>query len=298
MCLSIKKHIFSKKTKNTLKYEFYAKFTNFKLHYNLNIMSKTPWKNISFHTEEHIGILTLNRPHKMNALNGETLNEISSLLDRVEKDESCWGLIITGAGEKAFVAGADISEFVGKSQKKGKELAFTGQESVFDKIENFPKPILAAINGYALGGGLELALACHLRYASSQAKMGFPEVSLGLIPGYGGTQRLPALIGKGKAMEMILTGEAVSAEEALRWGLVNKVTETESLLEESKKCLQKMFRNSRHALSKAIRAINAYNMPDKKGYRIEIESFGELFSSSDFEEGVSAFLEKRKARFK
>lgn len=261
-------------------------------------MSKTSWKNLGFHTEEHIGILTLNRPHKMNALNGETLNEISSLLDKVEKDESCWGLIITGAGEKAFVAGADISEFVGKSQKKGKEMASLGQESVFNKIENFPKPILAAINGYALGGGLELALACHLRYASSQAKMGFPEVSLGLIPGYGGTQRLPALIGKGKAMEMILTGEAVSAEEAQHWGLVNKVTKTESLLEESKKCLQKMFRNSRHALSKAIQAINAYNMSDEKGYHIEIESFGELFSSPDFEEGVTAFLEKRKPNFK
>lgn len=261
-------------------------------------MNLPTWKNIRFHLDEHIGTLTLNRPQKMNALNGETLHEISLLLDEIEKDESCWALLITGSGEKAFVAGADISEFVGKSQKEGEEMAFLGQKTVFDKIENFPKPILAAINGYALGGGLELALACHVRYASSHAKMGFPEVSLGLIPGYGGTQRLPALIGKGKAMEMILTGEAVSAEEAHRWGLVNKVTDPENLLEESKKCLQKMLTNSRHALTKAIQAIHAHNMPHKKGYQIEIESFGELFSSPDFKEGVDAFLKKRKPNFK
>lgn len=281
-----------------MKYEFYMKFTSFKPHYSLNFMSKTPWKNLSFHTDKHIGILTIHRPQKMNALNRETLKEISLLLDEIENDKSCWGLIITGAGEKAFVAGADISEFVGKSQKEGKEMASSGQESVFDKIENFPKPILAAINGYALGGGLELALACHLRYASPEAKMGFPEVSLGLIPGYGGTQRLPALIGKGKAMEMILTSEAISAKEALQWGLVNKVIEAKNLLEESKECLQKMFNHSRHALTKAIHTINAYDMHDKKGYRIEIENFGKLFSSSDFKEGVCAFLEKRKPNFK
>lgn len=269
----------------------------FKKRQNPTTMDTHYFENIAFTCTDNIGILSIRRPNKMNALDVQTLKELADILIHIEEDRDCWGLIITGVGNKAFAAGADISEFYGKSQKEGQEIAQWGQKHVFDKIENFQKPVIAAINGYALGGGLELALACHLRIASKNAEMGFPEVSLGLIPGYGGTQRLPALVGKGKAMEMILTGERISAEDAYQWGLINEVTGINDLVHKAKEKLNRMFLHSRTALSTAIKTIHASTLPNNKGFQIEIENFGKLFSTSEFEEGVAAFLEKRKPRF-
>jgi enoyl-CoA hydratase len=258
---------------------------------------------MSFNTillEEKNGILllTINRPTQMNALNSETIFELNKALKMANENTSIGVVIITGSGEKAFVAGADIKEFADFSVAQGKELATKGQELLFDYIENMSKPVIAAINGFALGGGLELAMASHIRICSENAKMGLPEVSLGVIPGYGGTQRLPQLVGKGKANEMVFTAGMINAEDALKWGLVNEVCPLEELLTKAEKIANKILSNSPLAISSAIRAINANFKEGVDGFAIEINEFGLSFGTSDFKEGTTAFIEKRKASFR
>ena len=255
------------------------------------------FKNILVNQENGIATVTINRPTKLNALNKLTIEELHEALVQIEMQETIKVVILTGSGEKAFVAGADISEFAHFSVNDGGRLAAKGQEMVFDFIENFSKPVIAAVNGFALGGGLELAMACHFRMASDNAKMGLPEVSLGVIPGYGGTQRLPQLVGKGKAMELIMTAGMISADEALNCGLVNHVTTPEDLLPLTQKIAHKIMRNSLVAIRGAIKAVNARYTDGVNGYETEVEAFGDCFGTEDFKEGTTAFLEKRKADF-
>ena len=255
------------------------------------------YDNISVKKDENISLITINRPSKLNALNRATIKELHEAFDKAEDDEDIRVIILTGSGEKAFVAGADISEFDDFNVKEGSKLAKKGQEILFDFIENLSTPVIAAVNGFALGGGLELAMACHFRIASDNAKMGLPEVSLGVIPGYGGTQRLPQLIGKGKAMEMIMTAGMITAEEALHFGLVNYVVSQDELLPMAEKIAGKITLNSPSAISAAIKAVNANFKDGVNGFKIEIEEFGKCFGTEDFEEGTTAFLEKRKANF-
>ncbi|MCY4778492.1 enoyl-CoA hydratase-related protein [Sphingobacterium sp. UT-1RO-CII-1] len=254
-------------------------------------------ENFTLKIEEKTAYITINRPDKMNALNRATLSELSLLLKKMKKDKEVRGVIITGAGDKAFVAGADISEFKGLSEREAFELSSWGHKEVMDEIYNFPKPVIAAINGYALGGGLELAMACHIRVAVEEAKLGLPEVSLGLIPGYGGTQRLPALIGRGRALEMILTGDMVSATNAYEWGLVNHIVEKENLLDKCLSILKKMYTRSPLALTSAIHVVNYGLMNPAKGADEEMKVFSKAYLTEDFKEGVAAFLEKRKPDF-
>ena len=254
-------------------------------------------KNILVNIQAGICTITINRPTKLNALNKETINELHNAISKAETDKKVKVLIITGSGDKAFVAGADISEFANFNIKQGAKLAKKGQEILFNFIENLDKPVIAAINGFALGGGLELAMACHFRIASDNAKMGLPEVSLGLIPGYGGTQRLPQLVGKGKAMEMIMTAGMIPAKDANNYGLVNYVVTQEELLPFAEKIAAKIIKNSPMAIAAAIKAINAGFDANENGFEIEIEQFGKSFGTEDFEEGTTAFLEKRKANF-
>ncbi len=244
-----------------------------------------------------ITTVTINRPNKLNALNTETIKELHAAFSNLQKDKDVKVIILTGSGEKAFVAGADISEFADFSVKEGKKLAAKGQKLLFDFIENLSKPVIAAVNGFALGGGLELAMSCHFRIASDNAKMGLPEVSLGVIPGYGGTQRLPQLVGKGRAMELIMTAGMISAEQANTYGLVNHVVTQEELLPFCEKIANKISNNSTVAISYAIKAVNAGFMNTVNGYEQEINSFGACFGTDDFTEGTTAFLEKRKADF-
>lgn len=241
--------------------------------------------------------ITINRPDKLNALNRETIAELSTALDNVKNDDSVRVLVITGAGEKAFVAGADISEFAHFSVSEGRDLAKNGQVTLFDKIEKYNKPIIAAVNGFALGGGLELAMACHIRIASENAKLGLPEVSLGVIPGYGGTQRLPQLIGRGRANQLIFSAEMITAETAERWGLVNKTVALSELLTEVISLADKISRNSPAAISFAIAAVNDGYTDGINGYDAEVDNFGKAFGTEDFKEGTTAFLEKRKPAF-
>ncbi|SKB52746.1 enoyl-CoA hydratase [Salegentibacter holothuriorum] len=250
-------------------------------------------------TENNDGILQIiiNRPKKLNALNRDTIQELHDAFSEAKEDQEVKVVILTGTGEKAFVAGADISEFSDFSVEEGRELAANGQAKLFDFVANFPKPVIAAVNGFALGGGLELAMAAHFRVASDNAKMGLPETSLGLIPGYGGTQRLPQLVGKGRAMEMIMTAGMIDAKQALQYNLVNHVCEQEELIEFTEKIAQKIMKNSLVAMSAAIRAINANYEDGVNGFEIEISEFGSSFGTQDFEEGTSAFLNKRKADF-
>ena len=255
------------------------------------------YDNISVKKDEDIILITINRPSKLNALNRATIKELHEAFDKAEDDEDVRVIILTGSGEKAFVAGADISEFADFNVKEGAKLAKKGQEILFDFVENLSTPVIAAVNGFALGGGLELAMACHFRIASDNAKMGLPEVSLGVIPGYGGTQRLPQLVGKGKAMEMIMTAGMITAEEALHFGLVNYVVTQDELLPLAEKIAGKITRNSPSAISAAIKAVNANFKDGVNGFKIEIEEFGKCFGTEDFEEGTTAFLEKRKANF-
>ncbi len=255
------------------------------------------YQNIVVASEAAIATITINRPTKLNALNKETIQELHQAIQTLEKDATVGVIIITGSGEKAFVAGADIAEFANFSPSEGAKLAQQGQELLFDCIENLTKPVIAAVNGFALGGGLELAMACHFRVASDNAKMGLPEVSLGLIPGYGGTQRLPQLIGKGCAMEMIMTAGVIAADEALRIGLVNHVVTQNELIDFCKAIAQKIIKNSPVAIGQAIKAVNANYKEGINGYATEIELFGQCFGTEDFKEGTKAFLEKRKAAF-
>ncbi|APU68016.1 MAG: enoyl-CoA hydratase-related protein [Bacteroidota bacterium] len=253
--------------------------------------------NISEELEDAILTIRIDRPKKLNALNRETIQELHEALKEAREDEEVKVIILTGAGEKAFVAGADISEFADFSPKEGKRLAAEGQEKLFNYVAEFPKPIIAAINGFALGGGLELAMAAHFRIASDNAKMGLPETSLGVIPGYGGTQRLPQLVGKGRAMEMIMTAGMIDANQALQYNLVNHVTEVEDLLDFTKEIARKILRNSTVAICNAISAINANYEAGKDGFGVEIDMFGKSFGTEDFKEGTTAFLNKRKAEF-
>lgn len=255
------------------------------------------YRNIIVELDEYLGTIIINRPKKLNALNKETIAELGMAFEELENDEDIRAIIITGSGERAFVAGADIAEFADFDKKKGKKLAKKGQEILFDFVAGLTKPVIAAINGFALGGGLELAMASHIRVASDQAKMGLPEVSLGLIPGYGGTQRLPQLVGKGKAMEMICTGAMINAKDALHYGLVNHVVPLDELISFCEDLGEKISRNSPNAIGAAIKAINANFEDDVNGFKTEIEAFGNCFGTEDFEEGTSAFLEKRKPNF-
>jgi len=253
------------------------------------------YKNLLTSVENKILTITINRESKLNALNNETLHELHLAFSNGFKDPAVGGIILTGAGSKAFVAGADIKELSELDEVGGLNLATEAQSKVFNLIELGQKPIIAAINGFALGGGMELALACHIRIASENAKMGLPEVSLGLIPGYGGTQRLPRLIGKAKALELILTGDMIEAGIAHKLGLVNHVVPAEFLLNTAIVLLQKILTRSPLAVAAAIRAVNAgYN---DTGFQYEIQEFANCFGTADFREGTSAFLEKRQAIF-
>ena len=255
------------------------------------------YENLLIAIENKIALVTLNRPAKLNALNKDTLAELHAAFTDLENNEAVQAIILTGSGEKAFVAGADIAEFANFSAQEGTQLAADGHQKVFDHIENLKKPVIAAVNGFALGGGLELAMACHFRVVSENAKMGLPEVTLGLIPGYGGTQRLPQLVGKGRAMEMILTATMITAAEAKEYGLANHVVPQVELIEFCQGLAQKIIKNAPVALSEAIMAINASVDKTKNGFEQEINAFGRLFGTADFKEGTTAFLEKRKANF-
>ena len=255
------------------------------------------FNNILSETTKGLTTITINRTSKLNALNKETINELHQAFKIAEEDRTIKVIIITGSGEKAFVAGADISEFADFSIAEGKNLAAKGQALLFDFVANLATPVIAAVNGFALGGGLELAMAAHFRIASDNAKMGLPEVSLGVIPGYGGTQRLPQLIGKGRAMEMIMTAGMIDAKTAHNYGLVNHVTTQEELMEFTQKIASKIMRNSSVAIASAIAAINAGFEDGENGFDAEVTQFGICFGTADFKEGTTAFLEKRRADF-
>lgn len=248
---------------------------------------------------ENDGILTLtfNRPEKMNALNQKTLDELQDFLNKAKQHKGLKGIIITGAGEKAFIAGADISEFKGLSYDSAKALAQRGHD-IFNTIENMHVPVIAAVNGFALGGGCELSMACHIRIGSPNARFGQPEVNLGIIPGYGGTQRLIQYIGKGKALELLMTADMIDAQAALQLGLLNYVVEKEELLTKATAIIEKIATKGPQAIGKVIACVNAYYEEGEDGFKKEIEMFGDCFTdSAELEEGTSAFLEKRKANF-
>jgi enoyl-CoA hydratase len=244
--------------------------------------------------ENNILTITINRPDKLNALNKQVFDDLITVFEEVNKNDEIKSVIITGSGQKGFVAGADISELVGLSVDEGKILAKKGQDT-FLKIENCTKPVVAAVNGFALGGGCELAMACHFRIASDNAKFGQPEVNLGLIPGYGGTQRLVQLIGKGRAIEMLISGNMIDANTALQFGLVNYVVPQEELLEKAKSLLAIINTKAPLAVAKCIEAANAVFSND--GYEVELTGFGNCFATEDMKEGTGAFIEKRKATF-
>ena len=253
------------------------------------------YTNLIYNVENGLATITINRPDKLNALNALTVQEIGAAVKRAIDQREVRIIIITGSGEKSFVAGADIKEFADFGTNEAENLARNGQQTLFNKIENLGKPVIAAVNGFALGGGLELAMACHIRYASENAKLGLPEVTLGLIPGYGGTQRLPQLVGKGIANELIFSAKMISAERAKEIGLVNEVFSSEELLTKTKELASLIARNSPMGISKAIAAVNLAGT--QEGFEAEIKSFGELFEMEDKKEGVAAFLEKRKPAF-
>jgi len=246
--------------------------------------------------ENNILTITINRPEKLNALNKDVFTDLNNAVDEIEKNKEIKSAIITGAGLKAFVAGADISEFGGLNKDQAMALAKRGQD-IFARIENCSKPIVAAVNGFALGGGCELAMSCHFRIASENAKFGQPEVNLGLIPGYGGTQRLTQLIGKGKALELLMSAHLIDATEAKQLGLVNYVTTPETLLEHTRKILGIINSKAPLAVAGCIKTANAVFDENTDGFTLEIEEFGNVFATDDMKEGTTAFLEKRKANF-
>ena len=256
------------------------------------------YNNILIEQKGLIQLITINRPDQLNALNKQTISELHQALSSADQDPQTGVIILTGAGEKSFVAGADIKEFADFTIAQGGELAMVGQSTLFSFIEQLSTPVIAAVNGFALGGGLELAMASHMRIASTNAKMGLPEVSLGVIPGYGGTQRLAQLVGRGKANEMVFTAGMIKADEALNWGLVNYVVEPEELLAKCEEIAGKILNNSSTAIASAIRAINANFEDGVNGFDVEIEEFGKCFGTRDFKEGTTAFLEKRKPNFR
>jgi enoyl-CoA hydratase len=256
------------------------------------------YNTITFEVKERIASVTINRPTKLNALNAEVLNELKDVFDKIANDANIGAVIVTGSGEKAFVAGADIAQFLELNAESGKKLSEDGQW-VFNFIDLLNKPVIAAVNGYALGGGCELAMACHLRIASENAKFGQPEVNLGLIPGWGGTQRLPRLVGRGKALEMILTGDAIDAQEALRIGLVNKVVPLAELLPTAETIAKKMISKAPFGIRLGIIAANAVcEMSMEQGLALEADLFGSCCDTEDQKEGTKAFLEKRAPVFK
>ena len=254
-------------------------------------------ENVQLTIVDGIAMLVINRPKQLNALNKQTLSEINEAFEYMRDNDAVKVVIMTGAGEKAFVAGADIKEFADFSGAEGSDLAKTGHMTVFNVIEEFSKPVIAAINGFALGGGLELAMAAHVRIASDNARMGLPETSLGVIPGYGGTQRLPQLIGKGRALEMIFSAKMIDASTALNYGLVNAVVPQEALQATAEKMAQDFMKNSIVAMGYAIEAVNAGMLEGAIGYDVEVQAFGDCFETADFKEGTTAFLEKRKPQF-
>ncbi len=255
------------------------------------------YENILTEKKNSTLYITINRAAKLNALNKQTLLELNHAFNASFNDKDVKAILLTGDGPKAFVAGADIAEFANFNIEEGEALSAEGHHLVFDLIENSPKPVIAAVNGFALGGGLELAMACHIRVASDNARMGLPEVGLGVIPGYGGTQRLPQLVGKGRAFEMIMTADMVNAEEAHRIGLVNHITTPENLIAKCEEIIAKIITKSPVAISHAIKAINANFKDGVNGFNEEIKEFGKCFGSADFKEGTTAFVEKRKAEF-
>ena len=246
--------------------------------------------------ENGIFTITINRPDKLNALNKDVITDLSNAMDEVYNNAEIKSVIITGAGPKSFVAGADISEFTSLSDEQGAALAKKGQD-VFDKIEASTKPVIAAVNGFALGGGCELALSCHFIIASENAKFGQPEINLGLIPGYGGTQRLTQILGRNRAMQLLMTGDMFSAKDAEQYGMVNEVVAQDKLLERCKEILQVIHSKAPLAIVKVIECVNHFDHT-QDGYDFEIKKFGECFATEDKNEGTSAFLEKRKANFK
>ena len=256
-----------------------------------------PYNNLTYEIENRINIISINRPEKLNALNIETFSEIDNAIKSSVANSDVRIIIITGVGDKAFVAGADISEFVNFTMEQAFELSESGHKVLTETIEKCPKPIIAAINGYALGGGLEIAMACHLRIASENSKMGLPEVSLGLIPGYGGTQRLPQLIGKGRALDMIMTGKMIDVDQALTYGLINYKTSQSELMDFVKNLANKILSNSSNAIKNAIKSINANFEQGVNGYEVEINEFSKCFETKEFIEGTSAFLNKKKPDF-
>lgn len=255
------------------------------------------FENIISEIQDGLTTITINRPSKLNALNSATIKELHNAFKLADEDRNTKVIIITGSGEKAFVAGADISEFADYSVAEGENLAAEGQALLFDFVANLSTPVIAAINGFALGGGLELAMSAHFRVASDNAKMGLPEVSLGVIPGYGGTQRLPQLVGKGRAMEMIMTAGMIDAQKALDWGLVNHVTTSDELKGLAEKIASKILKNSSVAITAAIASINSGFEEGENGFDTEVSEFGKCFGTADFKEGTTAFLEKRRAKF-
>ena len=255
-------------------------------------------KNLLYEVLDNIATITINRPDKLNALNHDTLSELNLVVEKIKTDESVHVVILTGAGEKAFVAGADIKELSELNSESGTEFSEFGQ-SIFSKIENLDKPVIAAVNGFALGGGCELALACHMRLASDKARFGQPEVGLGTIPGYGGTQRLARQINKGRALEYILTGDMINANEAYRIGLVNRVYVSDELIPKAEEMAQKIISNGRFAVSASIEAVNAVDQLSlSEGLKLEAELFGSCCDTEEFKEGTTAFLEKRKPNYK
>jgi enoyl-CoA hydratase len=255
------------------------------------------YENLLVEKRDGVAIVTVNRPDKLNALNGRTIEELDAVFSALAFDAAVRGVVVTGAGEKAFVAGADIEELSGLDAQGGRAVSELGQR-VFDRIEWLGKPVVAAVGGYALGGGCELALACHVRVASENASLGTPEVKLGLLCGYGGTQRLPRLVGRGAALEILLTGERVRADEALRLGLVNRVVGRETLLAEAESLVRKMIANGPLALRATLEAVHGgLDRPLGEAQAGEAQLFGELCGTEDAREGTRAFLEKRAPRF-
>lgn len=246
--------------------------------------------------EQGILTLTINRPDKLNALNKDVFADLNKALDEIYANDEIRSVIITGAGPKAFVAGADISEFSGLSLEQARALAAAGQQSFF-RIERSPKPIVACVNGFALGGGCELAMSCHFRIASDNARFGQPEVNLGLLPGYGGTQRLVQLIGKGRALELLMSAGMIDAATALQYGLVNYVVPQEELLAKGRSVLELINTKAPVAVAKCIEAANAVFDETRNGYEVEVNAFADCFATEDMKEGTTAFLEKRKAVF-